>query len=123
MTDDPNLSGLWLEGYDDALMRGAEMDGAPPRPAQGYVVVPRAWLARVRPVLRSTDRLLVALELYRLCLMRRSRTVKLPNSELKTLGISRRTKHRALLDLEVIGAITVEPRNGRSTRVTLHWFP
>ena len=28
---------------------------APPRPAEGYVTVPLAWLARVLPVVRSTD--------------------------------------------------------------------
>src|SRR5262245_18793336 len=39
---------LFLEG-DDGLMRGAETDGAPPRPAEGYVTCPLAWLARVLP--------------------------------------------------------------------------
>jgi hypothetical protein len=122
MGDDLDLSGLWLEG-DDGLMQGAEMDAAPPRPAKGYLVVPRAWLAQVRPVLRTTDRLLVAMELYRLCLMRRSRTVKLPNKELKALGIGRQTKQRALLDLETVGALTIETGNGQTAKVTLHWFP
>jgi hypothetical protein len=122
MGGDLDLSGLWLNGYDDGL-GPSDMDGAPPRPAPGYTVVSRAWLARVQPVLRTTDRLFVVMELYRLCLIHRNRTVTLPNKELKTLGISPRTKQRALLDLEMVGALTVEPRNGRSTRVTLHWFP
>jgi hypothetical protein len=117
-----DLSDLWLDG-DDGL-GPSDMDGAPPRPAEGYVVVPLAWLAQVRPVLRSTDRLLVAMALYRLCLMRRSRTVKLPNKELReTLGISRQTKQRALLDLEAVGALKVETENGQAAKVTLHWFP
>ena len=119
---DLNLNGLWLEGDDD-LMRGAEMDGAPPRPANGYTVASLAWLARVRPVLRTADRLLVAQMLYRQCLLRRSRTVKLPNKELRALGISRQTKRRALLDLEMVGALTVETENGQAAKLTLHWFP
>jgi hypothetical protein len=39
------------------------------------------------------------------------------------LGIGRMTKHRTLLLLEEAGAITVERQNGRSPRITLHWFP
>jgi hypothetical protein len=122
MDNDLDLGGLFLPG-DDGLMHGAEMDGAPPRPAKGYTVVSLAWLARVRPVLRTADRLLVAQMLYRQCLLRRSRTVKLPNSELKALGISPRTKQRALLDLEMVGALTVETVNGQTAKVALQWFP
>jgi hypothetical protein len=118
------FDGMFLElGDDDPLMRGAEMDGAPPRPAKGYTVVSRAWLAQVRPVLRTADRLLVGMELYRLCLMRRCRVVKLTNKELKAFGISRQTKQRALLDLEAVGALTVGTENGQAAEVTLHWFP
>ena len=41
------------------------MANTPPRPAEGYVTVPLAWLARMRPVVRSADQLLVLLLLYR----------------------------------------------------------
>jgi hypothetical protein len=113
---------LYLEG-DDGLLQGAEMDGAPSRPTKGYMICPLAWLARVRPQLRSADQLLVALVLYRRCLMQRSRTVGLPNGELQRLGVRRQTKYRSLAQLEEAGVLTIETRNGRSTRVTLHWFP
>ena len=119
MGDD--LSDFWLEG-DDGL-GPSDMDGAPPRPAKGYVVVPLAWLERVRPVLHSTDRLLVGMVLYSQCLRQRSRTVKLPNKELRELGISRWTKQRALVELEEAKALTKDPRNGQFVRLTLHWFP
>ena len=92
MGDDADLSGLFLEGYDDGLMRGAEMDGAPPRPARGYVTVPLAWLVRVRLQVRSVDQLLVAMVVYSRCLRCRSWTIDLPNGELRKLGISRQTK-------------------------------
>src|SRR5262245_35437656 len=113
---------LFLEG-DDGLMRGAETDGAPPRPAEGYVTCPLAWLARVLPQVRSPQQLAVAQVLYRQCLLKRSRTVGLPNSGLRKLGISRHTKYRALAELKEAGACVIETGTGQSIRVTLHWFP
>jgi len=47
------------------------------------------------------------LVLYRQCLMRRSKTVSLPNTELRELGISRQTKYRALAELEEAGALII----------------
>jgi hypothetical protein len=94
------------------------------RPAKGFITCPLAWLARVRPLVHTADRLLVLQLLYRECLMKRSRTVSLSNcSGLKILGISRWTKYRILAELAAAGALTLETRNGRSIRVTLHWFP
>jgi hypothetical protein len=113
---------LFLEG-DDGLMLGAEMDGAPPRPAKDYGIYSLAWLARVLPILRTSDRLAVALLLYRQCLLRRSRTIDPSNNEAGKLGIGRMTKYRALVLLQEAGAVTIETNNGRSIRVTLHWFP
>jgi len=45
----------------------------------------------VRREARSVDQLLVMLVLYRQCLIRRSKTVSLSNTELRELGISRQT--------------------------------
>ena len=59
----PDLSDLWLEGYDG--LGPSDMDGALPRPAKDYVTVPLAWLARVRREARSVDQHLVMLVLYR----------------------------------------------------------
>jgi hypothetical protein len=117
---------LWLEEdmQSAALWQQAElMANAPPRPAKGYVVVPLHWLARMRPKIRSVEQFVVLLLLYRQCLLRRSKTVVLPNSELVALGISRYGKYRALSRLVDAGAVTFETRNGRASRVTLHWFP
>lgn len=117
-----DLSDLWLEG-DDGL-GSSDMDEAPPRPAKGYVLVPLAWLARVLPIVRSAEQLAILQLIYRKCLMDRSRTVDLPNGELRVLGISRRTKYRALAWFEEVGvSVTEDVPHGRSTRVTLHWFP
>jgi hypothetical protein len=118
---DLDLSGLWLE-HDDGL--ASVIADMPPRPAKGYVTVPLAWLARVLPIVRSAEQLAILQLIYRRCLMARSRTVDLPNGELRVLGISRRTKYRALAWFAEVGVSAVEdvPR-GRSTQVTLHWFP
>ena len=77
-----DLSDLWLEGVRRA---GATLrhGWGTPRPAKGYVIVSLAWLARVRLQVRSADQLLVALVLYRQCVMRRSRTV---NSQHRAAG-------------------------------------
>ena len=110
--------------FDDPRWQQAElMANAPPRPAEGYFAVPLAWLARLRPLVRSVDQFLVLLLLYRRCLMSRSSTVALPNGELAAFGISRQTKYRVLAWLQSEGAATIEARNGRAVRVTLHWFP
>jgi hypothetical protein len=119
---------LFIDDYDPftapALAQCPEIiAGMLPRPAGGYITCPLAWLARVRPLINSADRLIVLQLLYRRCLMERSRTVSLSNRELRILGIGRNTKYRALAGLAEAGALTVEARNGRSIRVTLHWFP
>jgi hypothetical protein len=97
---------------------------APPRPAKGYVNVPFAWLARVLPVVRTPTHLVVAMLIYRECLVRRSNSVALPNGELRKLGISRHAKYRALAWLHGAGVIAIGESNTRcSVRVTLLRFP
>src|SRR5262245_34206370 len=113
---DWGLSDLWLEGDDGLASAIADM---PPRPAKGYVLVPLAWLPRVLPIVRSAQQLVILQLLYRRCLMTRSRTVELPNGELRGLGINRRTKYRALAWFEEVGVVAVEDvPHGRSTRIT-----
>jgi hypothetical protein len=119
---------LFLDGhdpFDDSVHAKypETIGGMLPRPAKGYITCPLKWLARVRPLVSSADQLLVLLLLYKQCLIHRSRKVSLSNHELKSLKVSRYTKYRALGELAAAGAITIETRNGRSTRVTLHWFP
>jgi hypothetical protein len=108
---------------DPTWQKICAMAGSPPRPAEGYVTCNLEWLRRVLPVLRSADRLAVALLLYRQCLLCRSRTVNFSNNEAHQLGVGRNTKYRALAELAEAGALTIQIRNGRSMRVTLHWFP
>lgn len=111
------------ENDDPFWQQAGLIANAPPRPAKGYIICSLTWLARVLPVLRTSDRLAVAQLVYRQCLLRRSKTVDLPNNSLAELGIGRKTKYRALTLLQEAGAATIETRNGRSVQVTLHWFP
>ena len=117
--------GLFEDVENDPLWQMAGvLANAPPQPANGYVTVPLAWLARVLPVVRTTAHLVVAMLIYRECLRRRSNTVALSNGELRKLGISRYAKYRALAWLCGAGVIAIEEANTRrSVRVTLLWFP
>ena len=113
-----------LDPFDDpAWQRTLALAGAPPTPATGYVTCSLAWLARTAPVVGTVNQLVVAMLLYRRCLLARGRTVPLSNSELEVFGISRFAKYRALAGLKAAGVVSTEAPNGRSTRVTLLGFP
>jgi hypothetical protein len=110
--------------FDDPRWQAAELVvDAPPRPAKGYITVSLTWLARVLPLVRSAEQLLILQVIYRRCLLAHSRTVPFPNSELKTLGIHWRTKYRALTWFEQVGLVSVKTQNGQAPCVTLHDFP
>jgi hypothetical protein len=120
-----NIGDLFEENESDPLWRAAELlADAPPRPAEGYVTVSLTWLARVLPVVRTPTHLVVAMLIYRQCLVRGCNTVALSNGELRKLGISRYAKYRALAWLREAGVIAIEQANARrSVRVILLWFP
>ena len=120
-----DIGNLFEDIESDPLWQTAELLAqAPPRPAEGYITVPLAWLARVLLVIRTPTQLVVAEMIYRECLLRRSKTVPLSNGDLGELGISRYAKYRALAWLREAGEIAIEEANTRRlVRVTLHWFP
>jgi hypothetical protein len=110
--------------FDDPAWQQAKlMAGAPPRSAKGYGTYSFAWLARVLPLVRSPQQLAILQLIYRRCLWARSRTVSLPNSDLVVIGMSRYGKYRALAALERLELIVQAPWDGRTTRVTLLYFP
>ena len=120
-----DFDNLFEDVENDPLWQVAGLlANAPPRPAEGYVTVSLAWLARVLPMVRTTTHLVVAMLIYRECLRRQSNTVALSNGELRKLGISRYAKYRALAWLCGAGVIAIEETDTRrSVRVTLLWFP
>jgi hypothetical protein len=87
-----------------------------------HIGCPMAWLEQVLPYVQGEGQLVVALLLYRQWVLRgRHPTFDFPNGELKKLGISRATKHRALARLETAGLITVEQLDGHAPRITHRW--
>lgn len=77
----------------------------------GHIGCPLAWLRDVFPVVHGKNELAVALYLYRLRTVRRSRTIKVSNARLlDELGINRFAKYRALRRLADAGIITVRYR-------------
>jgi hypothetical protein len=87
---------------------------------KGFRVMPKAWA-------QALDDLPPEYHAVAHCLLRRRwRYVKEPrlpvgNKAFERVGITRRTKMRALLALEKAGLVTVEPRGERkSPYVTLH---
>jgi CRP-like cAMP-binding protein len=73
----------------------------------------------VFPIVRGKNELAVALHIYRLRMVRRSRTVTISNGGLLAeLGIDRFAKYRALRRLADAGVIKVKRHNRRAIEVT-----
>jgi CRP-like cAMP-binding protein len=115
MTED-----LFTEGQPDDLgaqkirRRAARVDTDTHR----LIGCPLWWFTLVYPAVRGKGELAVALYLYRLQVVQRSRTVKVSNERLSAeLGIDRFTKYRALRQLEAANIITVKRHNKRALEV------
>jgi hypothetical protein len=108
--------------FDDPLWKAAEEAARAPRRRRSreFIGCPMWWLKWVFPLTRSVEQLVVALYLYRLRAVRRTKTIQLSNVALeKDLGLSRFTKYRTLDRLEEAGVLKVGRRDGRSLTVTL----
>jgi CRP-like cAMP-binding protein len=111
-----NADDLWLKDQPDDLadlatgrIEQAEAD------ASRHIGCPLSWFTLVFPVVRGKSELAVALCLYRLRAVQRSRTVTVSNvGLLAELGIDRFAKYRALRRLAEAGIITVK-RCGKSS--------
>jgi DNA-binding transcriptional ArsR family regulator len=83
-----------------------------------HIGCPVRWLKLVLPAVGGA-KLAVALYLYRLRVVQHSRTVAVPNGWLRDeLGISRRTKYKALTDLERAGIIRIQRKGREAPTVT-----
>jgi hypothetical protein len=106
---------LWIEGPDDLALAGRGRHGCTADSAR-HIGCPLSWFVLVFPVMRGKNELAVALYLYRLRTIQRSRTVRVSNMRLLTeLGIDRYAKYRALRRLAAAGIITLERRRSRSS--------
>jgi hypothetical protein len=115
-------------GPDGMLRRIAVIDGTPadPRPPRRHphdgsrhIGCPLSWFRLVLPVVHGKNELAVALYIYRLRVIRRSRTITVSNTRLLAeLGIDRRVKYRTLKRLAKAGLITVKYHNKEAPEVT-----
>jgi hypothetical protein len=84
-----------------------------------HIGCPLWWLKAVLPVMCGKNELVVALFLYRLRSIHRSRTVLVSNARLLAeLGIDRYAKYRAIKHLEGAGLITVQRRDRKTLKIT-----
>jgi hypothetical protein len=108
---------LWSDGPDDIANAPALKQRTP---NEHFIGCPIWWLQRVLPVVSSKNQLVVAIYLCRrqaVCGARR--TFDVPNSELKSLGISRQTKYQTLVRLEAAGVIRIKRKGKGALTVTI----
>jgi len=110
---------LWIETagdpLDDARTAGSQRKAANSR--DGHIGCPLSWFRLVFPVVRGKNELAVALWLYRLRSIRRSRTITVSNGPLAELGIDRFAKYRALRRLAKAGLIRIKSNNRKALNV------
>jgi len=83
-----------------------------------FVKVLLWWIARATKA-TNTGRALVCIELLHAAWKAKRPTFPLPNGRLARLGLHRRTKYRALCDLERAGLITIERPPRKTPIITL----
>jgi CRP-like cAMP-binding protein len=115
MTED-----LWIEAPDDLAVKSAlarQLRAA--TDTARHIGCPLWWFRLVFPIMRGKNELAVALYLYRLRSIRRSRTVVVTNERLLTeLGVNRFAKYRALRRLADAGIITLRQGGQAALEVT-----
>jgi hypothetical protein len=79
MTED-----LWIEGAGDDLAAKPPAGRARPINSARHIGCPLSWFTLVFPVVRGKNELAVALYIYRLRTIQRSRTLKISNMRLLT---------------------------------------
>jgi hypothetical protein len=109
---------LWAGGMDDLDAKPARRTA---RAAVGgrHIGCPLWWFKLVFPIVRGKNELAVALFLYRLRSIHRSRTIAVTNAHLMAeLSIDRFAKYRAIQRLADAGILTVKRDGKRALRVT-----
>ena len=109
-----DLEGLRIDPSDAVLVPSADR----PRRKQQFIRVPLVWFDRLE-VTNSAATLKVALRLLQLHFRDRGRPVQLGNLALRLACVSRKQKHRALVELAGLGLVHVERRPRRSPIVTV----
>jgi hypothetical protein len=100
------------------------LEGGRQRPHPRHIGCPWEFFQAVVRATKGQVALVLAQVIYRRCQVCKSRTITLPPDELGALGITRRTGHRALRQLQAVGLIRRHPiAPGRKVVITLLWPP
>jgi CRP-like cAMP-binding protein len=109
--------------FDDPLWKAAEKTARARRRRRRnrtHIGCPMWWLRAVLPLARSAEQLAVALYVYRLTIVRRSKTISVSNQSLKEdLGVGRFGKYKLFARLEEAGLWRIKRRNKHALEVTL----
>ena len=110
---------LWTGGQSDDLDLPVARQRMRVADSARHIGCPLWWFALVFPVVRGKNELAVALYIYRLRMIRRSRTVAVSNERLLAeLGIDRYAKYRTLNRLADAGVIRIKRHNKRALEIT-----
>jgi DNA-binding MarR family transcriptional regulator len=107
----------------ETLDTGAKPSKARRRDANLFIKVPLRLVMAASKTIRTRNALLVLILLQYMAWKARSSTFACPNELMERCGVSRKTKHRALAELEAAGVITVRRQPRRSPIVTLNLYP
>jgi hypothetical protein len=106
--------------WPQTVARALNIEEGLPRLAPSWVGCSLAWLQWAASRTGTVKQLVIALLVLRQCRLHRSRTVSLPNTELRRFGITRYAKYRALKQLEQARLIRIdEAPFGKAMAVTL----
>jgi hypothetical protein len=108
---------LWIKTDGDPLDDPAPSVKRVARTERGHIGCPLLWFKLVFPLVHGKNELAVALWLYRLRAIRRSRTITVTNGPLSELGIDRFAKYRALRRLARARLIIIKSSNRKSIHV------
>jgi hypothetical protein len=117
MTQSDNL---WSDEQGDDLISRPPHRRQPRSAADArHIGCPLPWFRLVFPIVRGKNELAVALFIYRLRAIHRSRTIVVTNARLLAdLGIDRYAKYRALRRLADARLITIRRHNKRALEIT-----
>jgi hypothetical protein len=109
-----DLEDLRIDPSDAVLVPSA---GRAARRKLQFIKMPLVWFDRLGSA-RNTATFKVALRLLQLHFRDRGRPVQLGNLALGLIEVSRKQKHRALMELERLGLVRIERRPRKSPIVT-----
>jgi hypothetical protein len=120
VSDPFDLANLRLTPEGIAVMgraAAAKQARAQPKRQRQFVMVPWSWVERLKEARHMAAYRLALFVLYQH--WKTGKPVRASNVALKAMGVSRRSKYRAIRELERLGLVRVEARPRRSPVITV----